>query len=119
MPTINDIHVTKLKAKAKSLLKSVRAGDIEALEKIRPYFQPHEFKLTQAQLVIARTHYCSSWKELVSKDDWIECSFCSKSALEVRHLIEGGCSRSPQSPGNCVFICDECVDLCAKANAER
>ncbi len=119
MPTINDIHVTKLKAKAKSLLKSVRAEDVEALEKIRPYFQPHEFKLTQAQLVIARTHYCSSWKEPVNMDDWIECSFCSKSALEVRHLIEGGCSRSPRSPENCVFICDECVDFCAKANAER
>ena len=124
MPTNNDIHVVKAKAKAKSLLKSVRAGDADALQMIRPYFQSDEFKLTQAQLVIARMYQCRSWKELVSKDDWIVCSFCSKSQLEVRILAEGGCSGRPRSPErsrsqeNCVFICDECVDFCAQGNAD-
>ena len=33
------------------------------------------------------------------------CSFCGKSAGSVRKLIAG--------PGNEVFICDECIDICA------
>ncbi|PCH60147.1 MAG: hypothetical protein COC19_06230, partial [SAR86 cluster bacterium] len=61
MPTKNDIHVAKLKRKAKSLLKSVKAGDADALQAILGYFQAEEFKLTQAQLVLARTNGCSSW----------------------------------------------------------
>ncbi len=76
MPTNHEIHVAKFKAKAKSLFKSVRAGEADALQKIQPYFQSDEFKLTQAQLVVARTHRCNSWKELVSKVDWVACSFC-------------------------------------------
>ena len=44
------------------------------------------------------------------------CSFCGKSRHEVRTLIEGGC----RTPGvaACVFICDECVALCAQVNAD-
>jgi hypothetical protein len=44
------------------------------------------------------------------------CSFCGKSHHEVRSLIEGGCSNRGTSP--CVFICDECVALCAQINAD-
>jgi hypothetical protein len=44
------------------------------------------------------------------------CSFCRKSQHEVRSLIEGGCSRPRRAPENCVFICDECVTLCAQVN---
>lgn len=46
----------------------------------------------------------------------LSCSFCDKSPGEVRSLIEGRCSTRSASP--CVFICDECVALCAQINAE-
>lgn len=46
----------------------------------------------------------------------MSCSFCGKSQHEVRRLIEGGCST--RGAGACVFICDECVTLCAEINAE-
>jgi hypothetical protein len=46
----------------------------------------------------------------------VSCSFCGKS--KVRSLIEGGCSRDPGVPQSCVFICDECVALCAQVNAD-
>ncbi len=37
------------------------------------------------------------------------CSFCAKEQAEVDHLIAG--------PG--VYICDECVDLCAEIIEEK
>ena len=46
----------------------------------------------------------------------VSCSFCGKSQHEVRSLIEGGCSNRGVSP--CVFVCDECVALCAQINAD-
>ena len=103
MPANNAIHISRFKASAKSLLKSVKAGDQDALEKIRPYFdKPRDFTLVQAQLVIARTHQCNSWKQLISKDDWLACSFCGKWQYDVMKLIAG-----PE-----VYVCDECVELC-------
>lgn len=45
----------------------------------------------------------------------VSCSFCGKSQHEVRSLIEGGCSNRANSA--CVFICNECVALCAQINA--
>jgi ATP-dependent protease Clp ATPase subunit len=46
----------------------------------------------------------------------LSCSFCGKSQHEVRNLSEGGCSNRATS--RCVFICDECVALCAQINAD-
>lgn len=46
----------------------------------------------------------------------LSCSFCGKSQHQVRSLIEGGCSNRATS--RCVFICDECVALCAQINAD-
>jgi hypothetical protein len=46
------------------------------------------------------------------------CSFCGKSQHEVRSLVEGDCSRPRRAPERCVFICDECVTLCAQVNAD-
>jgi len=46
------------------------------------------------------------------------CSFCGKSQHDVRSFVEGGCSRPQRAPGRCVFICDECVALCAQINAD-
>ncbi len=103
MPATDSIHVTKFKARAKSLLKSVRAGEAQALEEIAPYFSDAQsLKLTQAQLVVARTLNCDSWRQLVQKDDWLACSFCKKWQYELRKLIAG-----PD-----VYVCDECVELC-------
>ena len=103
MPTSDNIHVAKFKARAKSLLKSVRAKEPKALREIEPYFDnPNVFKLTQAQLVVARKLHRNSWKELVSKDDWVACSFCKKWQYELKKLIAG-----PD-----VYVCNECVELC-------
>ena len=104
MPTSDDIHVAKFKAKAKSLLKSVKAGEPDALRQIEPYFDsPSDFKLTQAQLVVARALHAKSWKNLIGMDSWVRCSFCKKWQSEVQKLIAGP---------DLVFVCDECVELC-------
>ncbi len=104
MPTSINIHVKKFKAEAKSLLKVVKTGAPDALRKIESYFgNSTDFKLTQAQLVIAREHGFKSWKGLVSKNDWVQCSFCKKWQYELLKLIAG-----PEG----VYVCDECVELC-------
>ena len=41
---------------------------------------------------------------MAKREDRICCSFCGKTQNQVRKLLSG--------PGN-VYICDECVDLCA------
>ena len=46
----------------------------------------------------------------------LSCSFCDKPQHEVQRLIEGGCSNRGKSA--CVFICAECVALCAQINAD-
>ncbi len=51
--------------------------------------------------------------------DHVSCSFCSKPRHEVQRLFEGGCSRPPRAQQKCVFICDECVELCAEISADR
>lgn len=43
-------------------------------------------------------------------DDRVRCSFCGKSQEQVRKLIAGS---------NNVFICDECIDLCAEILEEE
>ncbi len=104
MSAINKIHVAKFKDKAKSLHRAVKANDATALRRIAPYFDDiSEFKLTQAQLVIARELRCSSWRELVSNDDWAQCSFCKKWQYEVKNLVAG-----PD-----VYVCDECIEFCS------
>ena len=53
---------------------------------------------------------------LIVAPEQLSCSFCGKSQHEVRSLIEGGCGNRATS--RCVFICDECVALCAQINAD-
>lgn len=43
-------------------------------------------------------------------DDRVRCSFCGKSQDQVKKLIAGT---------NNVFICDECIDLCAEILEEE
>ena len=44
----------------------------------------------------------------------LRCSFCWKSRSAVRHLV-GGPGEGPKQ----VFICDECIALCAEIMAEE
>jgi hypothetical protein len=104
MPTNDSVHVARFKAKAKALHRAVKASDETALARIRPYFEdPKDFKLSDAHLVVARELRLPSWKQLTAKQDWANCSFCSKWQYDVSTLIAGP---------NGVFVCDECVDLC-------
>ena len=43
-------------------------------------------------------------------EDRVRCSFCGKSQEQVKKLIAGN---------NNVFICDECIDLCAEILEEE
>jgi hypothetical protein len=56
--------------------------------------------------------------DTVAKAEQPFCSFCGKSQFDVRRLVEGNCARPRRKPENCVFICDECVALCAQINAD-
>ena len=101
---VESVHTRKLKAKAKQLFKSVKASERSGLDRIKPYFRdPADFKLTQAQLVVARELHLNSWRELIAKVDWKRCSFCKKWQYELLTLIAG--------PDD-VYVCDECIDLC-------
>lgn len=105
MRTSDSVHVARLKAKAKVLHRAVKTADAAALTRIRPYFKgPEDFKLSQAQLVVARELRFNSWRQLAAKTDWVHCSFCGKWEYELRKLIAG--------PDD-VFVCDECVQLCS------
>ena len=84
-----------------------------------------DVRLAAVQLTLARDYGFSSWRSLKAHverlqssaaSEQVSCSFCGKSQHEVRTLIEGGCRRPATSP--CVFICDECVALCAQINAD-
>ena len=64
-PLPDNPDLGQLKKRAKALLKSVRAGEAEALAQVGPYFgDPKQIGLQQAQLVIARGHGFSSWTRL-------------------------------------------------------
>ena len=103
MPTKDNLHISSFKSKAKSLHKFVRSGDRVALKRIRPYFkETGDFKLTQAQLVIARESNCTSWRALTGKDDWVSCTFCKKWQYDVAKVIA-----VPD-----VHVCNECVEMC-------
>ena len=59
------IPIDALREQAKDLLRSVQAGDADALDRIKPYFRDRvEVTLQRAQLVVAREHGFSSWRNL-------------------------------------------------------
>ena len=61
-------NLEALKKEAKFLLKSVKAGEPQALERVKPYFdQPEQTRLTQIQLVLARENGFKSWANLRSQ----------------------------------------------------
>ena len=111
MPANPDLHTTKFKARAKRLLKAVQSKDPNALSRIVPYFSnPADFKLTQAQLVVARELRFKSWRELCAMNDWLRCSFCKKWQYDLQQLIAG--------PDD-IFVCNECVELCNQIIQEQ
>jgi hypothetical protein len=81
--------------------------------------------------IVAQQSGFADWNTLAAKlitrtavPERLSCSFCGKSQHDVRSLVEGGCARrrhpskSWRTSENCVFICDECVSVCAQINAE-
>src|SRR5262249_61608223 len=68
-PLPDNPSLENLRKQAKSLLKAIRAGNSEALARVRE-FHPRpgktstKFSLSDAQLVIARSHGFSSWSKL-------------------------------------------------------
>ena len=76
--------------------------------------------------IVARQFGFADWNTLAAKfpsgqgtetPKHLCCSFCGKNPTEVRALVEGGCTR-PRDGGRCVFICDECIALCATVTAD-
>ena len=58
------VSLDDLKDDAKTLLKAAGAGEPDALERIKPYFDDaSSLTLQRAQLVIAREHGFSSWRK--------------------------------------------------------
>lgn len=99
-------------AEAKAMAKSLR--DSLAAQRI-------SFSHSQCLEIVARQLGCADWNTLAAKlrpapDHQLCCSFCGKSQHEARSLCEGGCNHRGVPP--CVFICDECVTLCAQVNAD-
>lgn len=59
------IRIESLKEQAKDLLKSVQAGEANALDRIKPYFRDRvDVTLQRTQLVVAREQGFSSWLRL-------------------------------------------------------
>ena len=65
MSTAERLSFAQLRIQAKELLRAVREADPEALKRAIAYFDSHtEFRLANAQLVLAREHGFSSWAAL-------------------------------------------------------
>lgn len=58
----------RIQQEAKALLNSLKAGDEDAVYRVKPYFKdPASVTLQQIQLVIAREHGCDSWNKLKAR----------------------------------------------------
>src|SRR5215813_13791951 len=62
-------NLDQLRHQAKELLRAIHAGDANAIAELRNYhpesIEPSAAKLTDAQLVLARTYQAASWTRLV------------------------------------------------------
>jgi hypothetical protein len=125
------------KAMAKSLRDSLAARSVllshsECLEIVAKQFGFADWNTLSAKLDVESGHVArpedsesalqpaipdgACQMSRAAAPEQLSCSFCGKSQHEVRSLIEGACSNRGISP--CVFICDECVALCAQINAD-
>ena len=67
-------------------------------------------RLPQTEFAAASFIYDNEVDKYMARNEKIRCSFCNKTEDQVRKLIAG--------PGN-VFICDECIDICAEIMEEE
>jgi hypothetical protein len=114
------------KMMAKSLRGSLATGNVllshsKCLEIVAKQFGFADWNTLSATLDLESDHVAraedgSGQISRTAAPEQLSCSFCDKSPREVRSLIEGRCSSRTTSP--CVFICDECVALCAQINAD-
>lgn len=105
--------------------------DAKAIAKsLRDFLAARNVSLSHSECleIVAQQFGFADWNTLAAKlttpsaaPQQLSCSFCGKSQHDVRSLVEGGCvraRRAMRAPESCVFICDECVALCAQINAE-
>ena len=87
---------------------------------LRVALADRNFSLSHSECleIVARQFGLADWNTLAAQARTLSCSFCGKSRHDVRSLFEGGCSRPRHAPESCVFICDECVTLCAEVSAD-
>ena len=128
------INLDALKDEAKSLLTAAKAGDKDALIRVKPYFKDSKSaKLTQIQLVIAREYVFDSWSKIKSylelRDEAMAAQMETlKLQQRVRATMPGYkeekegalycsfCGKSQYEvvkliSGPSVWICNECVEL--------
>lgn len=111
------------KAMAKSLRDSLAARSVllshsACLEIVAKQFGFADWNTLAARLDVESGHLArpEDTEPRTAAPEQLSCSFCGKSQHEVRSFIEGACRNRGISP--CVFICDECVALCAQINAD-
>jgi hypothetical protein len=80
--------------------KSVEISHSDALELVAKAFGLDNWNVLSAKITGA-----NSFDEGPEAARTLHCSFCGKSQYEVRRLIAGPT----------VFICDGCIELCARA----
>ncbi len=128
------INLDALKDEAKSLLTAAKAGDQDALIRVKPYFKDSKSaKLTQIQLVIAREYGFDSWSKIKSHlelRDEVRAAQMETLKLQQRErammpgykeerqgaLYCSFCGKSQHEvvkliAGPSVWICNECVEL--------
>ncbi len=115
-PLPSAIHLGQLKNQAKDLRDACRAGQPEALSRLRHHHPQHaadsrrEVSLQEAQLVIAREQGFDSWPKLAvaagqrAAPPSIENAFVGESApaRNVRHLLaSAAAAANPPLPIRC------------------
>jgi len=88
LPVCPDLR--QLKHQAKDLLRSIHAGATDAVEELREFhpdpIDPPSAKLADAQLVLARSYYASSWTRLVQAVELVKAIW-KNDIRTVRKLV--------------------------------
>ncbi len=146
-PIVPDTRLDILKEEAKALLKSAKAREPDAVQRIAEYFtftKDESPKLTQMHLVIAREFGFASWNKLKKQIELREELVVAKATVEqIAERMKLGKKKMRVAPkegkdvfycsfcaksqyevakliaGPSAYICDECVDLCVKIRNEK
>ena len=88
LPVVPDLD--QLRHQAKDLLRAVHAGDSDAIAELKEFHpnavNPADAKLADAQLVLARSYYASSWTRLVQAVDLVNAIWADD-IKTVRDLV--------------------------------